>query len=196
MDILKSLLTLRRRWRHSGHATGRNVCGLMQCASMCIDTERKPSETWGLGLHFLRGFFFQVGLVNRFLSAFATPCLFLVSIHVSLLWSGRISPFAGLSPNLKWSYSQISLFCWLILTLIDRRAAPLTNRVKSEKEKILSETTIIIYTESYPHQSPFPSLDLSSRCSNLSWALSPEHANESAGSCSGGSVSGPLANRL
>jgi hypothetical protein len=33
------------------------------------------------------------------------------------------------------------------------------------------------------HQSPFPSLNLSNRRTNLSRALSPEHAHESAGFC-------------
>jgi hypothetical protein len=48
----------------------------------------------------------------------------------------------------------------------------------------LPNLTTIISDDNWAQQSPFPSLDLSSRCSNLSRALSPEHANESAGSCS------------
>jgi hypothetical protein len=43
----------------------------------------------------------------------------------------------------------------------------------------------IITTKSGPLQSPLPSLDRSSRCSNLSRALGPEHTNKSAGFCSG-----------
>jgi hypothetical protein len=54
----------------------------------------------------------------------------------------------------------------------------------------------IIWDDNWAHQSPFPSWDLSSRCSNLSRALNREHADESAGFCSGGSSSGSLANRL
>jgi hypothetical protein len=38
--------------------------------------------------------------------------------------------------------------------------------------------TNIISAKSRPLQSPLPSLDLSSRCSNLSRALSPKHANK------------------
>jgi hypothetical protein len=47
-------------------------------------------------------------------------------------------------------------------------------------------TTDIITDDNFAHQSPFPSLNLSSRRSNLSRALSPEHDNESAGFGSGG----------
>ncbi|KAF4626696.1 hypothetical protein G7Y89_g11464 [Cudoniella acicularis] len=56
--------------------------------------------------------------------------------------------------------------------------------------------TAIICAETGPLQSPLPSLDLSSRCSNLSRALSPEHADKSAGACLGGSSSSSLENRL
>jgi len=57
-------------------------------------------------------------------------------------------------------------------------------------------STYIICAESWLHQSPFPSLDLSSRCSNLNRALSPEHADESAGSCSRDPVLATFQNRL
>jgi hypothetical protein len=56
--------------------------------------------------------------------------------------------------------------------------------------EILSHDFHYNLQQSDPYQSPLPSLDLSSRCSNLSRALSPEHANESAGFWSGGSFSG------
>jgi hypothetical protein len=39
--------------------------------------------------------------------------------------------------------------------------------------------TDITSTDNFTHQSPFPSLNLSSRRSNLSRALSPEHTDES-----------------
>jgi hypothetical protein len=42
-----------------------------------------------------------------------------------------------------------------------------------------------ISDDNFPHWYPLPSLDLSSSRSNLSRARSPEHANESAGFCSG-----------
>jgi hypothetical protein len=48
-----------------------------------------------------------------------------------------------------------------------------------------SKVSIIIWDDNFAHQSPFPSLNLSSRCSNLSRGLSPGHANKSAGFCSG-----------
>ena len=49
-------------------------------------------------------------------------------------------------------------------------------------------TIDIIIDDNFTHhlKSPFPSLNLSSRRSNLSRALSPEHDNESAGFGSGG----------
>jgi hypothetical protein len=50
--------------------------------------------------------------------------------------------------------------------------------------------------DNWAHQSPLPSLDLSSRCSSLSRALSPKHASELAGLRLGGSPSGSLENRL
>jgi hypothetical protein len=56
--------------------------------------------------------------------------------------------------------------------------------------------TDIISTESGPLQSPFPPLDLSSRCYNLSRALSPKHAKKSAGSCSWDPLLAPVENRL
>jgi len=46
--------------------------------------------------------------------------------------------------------------------------------------------TTRISDDNFAHQSPLPSLNLSSRRSNLSRALSPEHASESAGSRLGG----------
>ena len=46
-------------------------------------------------------------------------------------------------------------------------------------------STNTISDDGLDHQSSLPSLDLSSRCSNQSRVLSPEHANELARSCSG-----------
>ncbi len=60
------------------------------------------------------------------------------------------------------------------------QSGTLTNRAKNEIEEMSSEITTIICAETGPHKSLFPSLDLSSRCSNLSWALSPKHVNKSA----------------
>jgi hypothetical protein len=66
-----------------------------------------------------------------------------------------------------------------------------SNRVASEYEEMTSETSSKVSDDNWAYQSPLPSLNLSSRRSNLSRALSPEHANESARFCSGGSSSGP-----
>jgi hypothetical protein len=52
-------------------------------------------------------------------------------------------------------------------------------------------TSFKVSDDTWAYQSPLPSLDLSSRCSNLSRALSPEHASESAGSLSGGPILAP-----
>ena len=71
-----------------------------------------------------------------------------------------------------------------------------TNYIGRKGGKDSTKITIIICTESGPLQSPLPSLDRSSRCFNPSRALSPEHADKSAGSCLGGSSSGPLTNWL
>ncbi len=63
-----------------------------------------------------------------------------------------------------------------------------TNRVRSGKKNMSSETTTMISDDTFAYQSPFPSLNLSNRCSNLSRALSPKIANESTGFC----LEGPL----
>jgi hypothetical protein len=64
----------------------------------------------------------------------------------------------------------------------------------------LHHFTITISDGKCAHQNTFPSSDLSSRCPNLRRGLSPstnpEPANESAGSCSEGSFSMSLENRL
>jgi hypothetical protein len=59
----------------------------------------------------------------------------------------------------------------------------ITNRLRSEFEEISSEITSTISDDNFAHQSPNPSLNRSSRYSNLSRALSPEHENESALGC-------------
>jgi len=61
-----------------------------------------------------------------------------------------------------------------------------TNRVGSECEEMSSETSSTISDDSLDHQSLLPSLDLSSRYSNLSRVLNPEHANESLDHAQGG----------
>lgn len=46
---------------------------------------------------------------------------------------------------------------------------------------ISSLASDIITDDNFAYKSPFPSLDLSSHCFDLSLALSPEHANDSTG---------------
>ena len=52
--------------------------------------------------------------------------------------------------------------------------------------KMSSEITDLISDDNSAHQNPFPPWNLSNRRSTLSRVLSPEHANESTGFCSGG----------
>ena len=47
----------------------------------------------------------------------------------------------------------------------------------TSKNSKTSSTSSIISEDNFAHQSPIPSLDLISSCSNLSRALSREHAN-------------------
>jgi hypothetical protein len=66
----------------------RSTSDLLWVDAICIYVYRhrkKPLRNLRLGPPISEGFFFQDGLVNRLLLAFATPCLFLVSIYVSLL---------------------------------------------------------------------------------------------------------------
>jgi hypothetical protein len=66
-----------------------------------------------------------------------------------------------------------------------------TNRVGRKGSKDSAEITIIISDDNFANQIPFPSLNLSSRCSSLSRTLSPDRANESAGFCLGGPLPVP-----
>ena len=52
------------------------------------------------------------------------------------------------------------------------------------RKPLNSNLTHIVSDDNFAHQIPFPSLNLSSRYFNMGRALSPDHANESAGFCS------------
>jgi hypothetical protein len=56
-----------------------------------------------------------------------------------------------------------------------------TNRIGRKGGKDSAEITCITIDNNLTHQNPFPSLNLTSRRSNLSQALSLKHANEPAG---------------
>lgn len=94
----------------------------------------------------------------------------------------------SLGRNLVCSCRWMELMLWYLFVLLcitpNRHCcwAP-----KIEFEKLSSEITLTISNDNWAYRSP---LDLSSRCSNVSWAMSPEHANKSAGSHSRGSPFG------
>ena len=92
--------------------------------------------------------------------------------------------------RLQWNMSDLCLGKQSILDLRFFKG------VSESQIDTCRKMTHIICAESGPLQSLLPSLDRSSRCSNLGRALSPEHASESAGSRSGESSSGPLEHRL
>lgn len=85
-------------------------------------------------------------------------------------------------------------FSFLLVSVYLRGAADRLRRKRKEEilPEIIAEITTIICADLDASKVHFPLLDLSGHCSNLSRALSlssPEHTDESAGSCSGESSS-------
>jgi hypothetical protein len=88
------------------------------------------------------------------------------------------------SPTIQFFFSAVFAFCKVLSNKLNSGNREREDRYRYCRDN--ARTSPKVSDDNCAYQIPLPSFDRSSRCSNLSRALCPEHANESAGFCSGG----------